>query len=106
RPGARWAVIDAEHERSRNLEVVELLLSEFESHYRKQMRLAEKVIRPPRHATPLRPQGLKRLRALPLDQELSAEEYESKREKWLGKLNQVIRSAAAVKRSVVFVFEG
>jgi polyphosphate kinase 2 (PPK2 family) len=88
------------------LEVVELLLSEFESHYRKQMRLAEKVIHPPRHATPLRPQGLKRLRALPLDQELSAEEYESKREKWLGKLNQVIRSAAAVKRSVVFVFEG
>jgi len=106
RPGARWAVIDAEHERSRNLEVVELLLGEFEAHYRKRMRLAGKVTLPPRHATPLRPLGLKRLRALPLDQDLSAVEYEAKREKWLGKLNQIIRGAAAVKRSIVFVFEG
>jgi polyphosphate kinase 2 (PPK2 family) len=50
--------------------------------------------------------GLKRLLALPLDQELSSDSYEKKRDKGLGRLNRIVREAALRRRSVVWVFEG
>jgi polyphosphate kinase 2 (PPK2 family) len=49
---------------------------------------------------------LKRLHAVQLDQRLSEDVYEEKRDKWLGRLNRVVRAAAAKQRSVVWVFEG
>jgi polyphosphate kinase 2 (PPK2 family) len=56
--------------------------------------------------TSLRPSGLRRLRALPLDQDLSEADYERAREKWLGRLHHAVRGALAAKRALVFVFEG
>ena len=108
RPHAGWTIIDGADARTRNVRVCELLLSRFHEHVQRRRRL-------PRHqhgqptkqaSLPLRPSGVRRLQALPLDQSLSAEEYEAKREKWLGRLNRVIRTARSLKRSVVFVFEG
>lgn len=105
RPGAPWKTIEADDERKRNIAVGELLLSRFTEHARRVARQ-----KPPRitaKATKsLRPVGLKRLKSLPLDHELSAADYEAKREKWLGKLNRVVRAAHEARRSVVFVFEG
>jgi polyphosphate:AMP phosphotransferase len=105
RPGASWITIDAEHERTRNVAVARLILNRFKAHSRwkkrlntsNSKRLVEKA---------LKPAGLKQLRALPLDQSMSALEYEQKREKWLGRLNLAVRAAHAAGRSVVFVFEG
>jgi polyphosphate kinase 2 (PPK2 family) len=37
---------------------------------------------------------------------LSDEDYEEKRDKWLGRLNLAVRSAQKAGRSIVFVFEG
>lgn len=105
RPGAPWKVIEAEDERTRNMAVGELLLSRFHEHARRVA--AER--RSPTKAKPtksLRVSGLKRLQSLPLNQDLSASDYENKREKWLGKLHRAIRAARETKRSVVFVFEG
>jgi len=109
RPGAPWTIINAEHERSRNIAVAKLILTSFRAHCRKQKpplsaqaSATEKRIA----ARPLKPAGLARLRALPLDQTLSTVEYELKREKWLGRLNQAVRTANAAHRSIVFVFEG
>ena len=104
RPGARWTIIDAEDERARDLHVGQLLLAQFRSQQRRMARRA--VPRPPRTVTPLRPSGLRRLRALPLDQDLSEKDYNASREKWLGRLNQAVRAALAAERSIVFVFEG
>jgi len=105
-PDARWHVIDAEHERTRNAAVAKLILTRFHAHLRqvgkKQLSSTTKAD----VSRPLKPIGLKRLHALPLDQSLSADEYEEKREKWLGRLNQAVRAAQAANRSVVFVFEG
>src|SRR5205814_4295048 len=53
-----------------------------------------------------RPAGLAKLRRVPLDQKLSAAAYEYKRDKWLGKLNHLVRLAAERRRSIVWVFEG
>jgi polyphosphate:AMP phosphotransferase len=105
RPGARWTIIEAEDERGRDLHVGQLLLKRFRAH---QAKLAG---RPPRLRTgpaakSLRPAGLRRLRALPLDQELSADAYAAQREKWLGRLHAAVRAAQVAKRSIVFVFEG
>ncbi|MBC8011682.1 MAG: hypothetical protein H7067_16480, partial [Burkholderiales bacterium] len=61
---------------------------------------------PPPCTLPLRAIGHKRLLALPLNQQLTPESYESKRDKWLGKLNRLVRTAAHERRSIVWVFEG
>jgi len=102
-PSAPWTVIDAEHERTRNAAVAKLILTRFRAHCRKH-KATTKNLR--MAAKPLQPAGLKRLQALPLTQSLSALEYEQKREKWLGRLNQAVRAAHAAHRSVIFVFEG
>jgi polyphosphate:AMP phosphotransferase len=105
RPGTAWHIIDSEHERTRNAAVAGLLLKSFNSHFRrwkKQPASTKKQVA----VRPLRPQGLARLRSLPLDQTISAADYEARREKWLGRLNQAVRSAHAAHRSIVFVFEG
>jgi polyphosphate:AMP phosphotransferase len=106
RPHSPWNVLDAEDARARNLSVAQLILTRFRAHLRKHGRPVK--TKAPSAATKrsLRPSGLKRLQTLPLDQELSTAEYEAKREKWLGKLNQAIRTAHAAKRSIVFAFEG
>jgi polyphosphate:AMP phosphotransferase len=105
RPGARWTVIDAEDERRRDLFVGELLLTQFRQQQKKIARLNGRTT-PPRVVQSLRPSGLRRLRALALDQELSEKPYESQREKWLGRLNCAVRAALEASRSIVFVFEG
>ena len=61
---------------------------------------------PPGMPVSLRPDGLAGLLALPLDQKVSSEDYEAKREKWLGRLNRATRAAQTARRSIVFVFEG
>lgn len=105
RPGARWIVIDAADPRSRNLKVADLIVRKLTKHLE---RIETAPSKPPRPATPhsLRPAGLDRLLALPLDQKLSSSDYEAKREKWLGRLNRATRAAQAAHRSIVFVFEG
>jgi polyphosphate:AMP phosphotransferase len=104
RPGARWTVIDSEDERARDLRVAQLLLTRFREQRRKVARL--EPAGPPRPVTSLRPSGVRRLRALPLDQDLTEKDYDSLREKWLGRLNRAVRAALAADRSVVFAFEG
>lgn len=105
RPAAPWTVIDAAEPRARNLAVAALVIRKLEAHLR---RFEKTPPRPPRAVAPksLRPSGLARLLALPLDQRLSSAEYEAKREKWLGRLNRATRAAQAAHRSIVFVFEG
>jgi polyphosphate:AMP phosphotransferase len=104
RPGARWTTIDAEDERARDLAVGRLLLRQFQQHKQRIDRLARAATS--RTVRSLRPTGLKRLRALPLDQGLSEKEYDALREKWLGRLSRTVRAALAAGRSIVFVFEG
>jgi polyphosphate:AMP phosphotransferase len=104
RPHAPWQVVDATDPRGRNLAVADLLLARFHAHLRTHRPRAAQV-RPGRVAS-LRPAGLRRLRALPLDQYLSETAYEAKRDKWLGRLNQAVRAAAQQGRSIVWVFEG
>ena len=103
-PGARWITIGAEEERARDLAVGELLLSSFRAHQRLHARLAPP--RAPKKLTPLRPSGLRRLRALPLDQSVSDSAYESQRDRWLGRLSLAFRTARERGRAIVFVFEG
>ena len=105
RPGARWTVIDSEDERRRDLLVGELLLAQFNQQQKRMARLNRRL-GPPRIVRSLRPSGVRRLRALPLDQELSEKPYESQREKWLGRLNRAVRAVLEAGRSIVFVFEG
>jgi len=104
RPGARWVTIDAEDERARDLAVGRLLLRQFQQHKKRINRLNRAAL--PRVVRSLRPSGLKRLQALPLDQDLSEKDYDALREKWLGRLNRTVRAALAAGRSLVFVFEG
>jgi polyphosphate:AMP phosphotransferase len=104
RPGARWTVIDAEDERRRDLDVAELLLRRFSEQRRRFQRLsAPKALVNQR---PLRASGMRRLATLPLDQQLSENDYEALREKWLGRLNTAVRAAFSAHRSIVLVFEG
>ncbi|MDF3056344.1 MAG: pap [Rariglobus sp.] len=104
-PGAPWVVIDAADSRARNLAVADLIVRKLAAHLK---RVDSAPARPPRPAAPksLKPAGLARLLALPLDQKLSSAEYESKREKWLGRLNRATRAAQTANRSIIFVFEG
>lgn len=104
RPGARWTVIDAEDERRRDLDVAGLLLRRFREQNRRFQRLV--APKPLASQRSLRPSGLRRLAALPLDQQLSEHDYEALREKWLGRLNTAVRAAFAAHRSIVLVFEG
>ena len=107
RPGARWTLLKAEDEPLRDLRVGQLLLSRFRRQHARLGRLAASGragCRPPVKA--LRAAGQRRLRSLPLDQDLSARDYEAAREKWLGRLNLAVRAALAAHRSLVFVFEG
>ena len=104
RPGARWTIIDAEDERTRDLAVGQLLLNQFREQQRKVARLPR--LKAPTRVKSLRPAGLRRLQALPLDQDLSEKDYDALREKWLGRLNRAVRSALSVGRSIVFAFEG
>ena len=107
RPGARWTILKAEDEPARDLRVGQLLLTRFHQQQARLRASAGSVrtgARPPVRA--LRPSGQRRLRALPLDQDLSAKDYEAAREKWLGRLNLAVRAALDAKRSLVFVFEG
>ncbi len=104
RPGARWTIIDAEDERARDLTVGRLLLAQFRKQQQRFARL--QPARPPRRVQPLRPSGLRRLQALPLDQEMSEDDYEALREKWLGRLNRAFRAAREAGRAVVLAFEG
>jgi polyphosphate:AMP phosphotransferase len=105
RPGARWTIIDAEDERARDLAVGRLLLTRFAQQQRRLARLAQ-VTRRPVGPKPIKPSGLKRLCALPLDQDLSEKDYDTLREKWLGRLNRAVRAALVSGRSIVLVFEG
>jgi polyphosphate kinase 2 (PPK2 family) len=104
RPGTHWTIIDAEDERARDLAVGQLLLTRFRDQQKRLARLARSSV--PRTDRSLRPSGLRRLRALPLDQELSEKDYDELREKWLGRLNLAVRAALKANRSIVFAFEG
>jgi len=104
RPGARWTIVDAEDERARDLKVGELLLSQFRRQQRKMAKLRRAGA--PATVTSLRPAGLRRLRALPLDQDLTEDDYDAQREKWLGRLSRAVRAAFLAGRSIVFAFEG
>lgn len=105
-PGAHWHIVDAEHERTRNATVAQLILSRFHAHLRQTNNKKPSATAKIDVSRPLKPAGLRRLHALPLDQSLDAADYEQKREKWLGRLNLAVRAAQTAGRSVVFVFEG
>ncbi len=105
RPGATWTIIDAADDRARNLTLAELLIQRFREHDRAFTRRLS-ATKNESTTTPLRPSGRRRLLALPLDQHLTEPEYEEKREKWLGRLNRLVRKASAENRSVVFVLQG
>jgi AMP-polyphosphate phosphotransferase len=104
RPGARWTIIEAEDERARDLAVGRLLLARFNEQKRRMARLPR--VKAPAAVKPLRASGLRRLNALPLDQDLSEKDYDTLREKWLGRLNRAVRTALTGGRSIVFAFEG
>lgn len=104
RPNARWTIVDAEDERARDLTVARLIVTRFRQQQRRVARLAAAV--KPAATRSLRAEGLRRLRALPLDQELSESDYDDVRERALGRLSRAVREALAERRSIVFVFEG
>ncbi len=104
RPGAPWHVVDAADPRARNLEVADRVLTRFRAHFRTHK--TRPAAAKPRRTTPLRAAGLRRLLSLPLDQHIAPKGYEEKRDKWLGKLNRIVRTASQARRSIVWVFEG
>jgi polyphosphate:AMP phosphotransferase len=103
-PGAPWEIISADRERQRNLAVAEHILARFRAYHRVNRRPTVAVR--PETIRPLAPAGRRRLTALPLDQELTSEEYEEKRDKWLGRLHRAFREASLARRPVILVFEG
>jgi AMP-polyphosphate phosphotransferase len=105
-PGAPWYVIDSSDSRARNLAVADILLSRFRIHVRAQARLLAAQNKRAKRIVPLRPAGLRRLLSVSLENKLSQPSYEKKRDKWLGRLNKVVRAAAQERRSIVWVFEG
>jgi polyphosphate:AMP phosphotransferase len=104
RPDAPWHVIDAADPRARNLAIGDCLLAQFHAHRRSGRKLS--LPAKPARVAPLRSDGRRRLLALPLDQVLSEESYQLKRDKGLGRLNRAVRTAAERGRSIVWVFEG
>ncbi len=105
-PGAPWYVVNSEDPRARNLAVADILLSRFRIHVRARARTPAPKGRARKRIVPLRPAGLRRLLSLSLESRLSQPSYEKKRDKWLGRLNKVVRAAGQERRSIVFVFEG
>ena len=105
-PGAPWYVIDAGDPRSRNLAVADILLSRFRIHMRACTACAAARGKRAKRIVPLRPSGLRRLLSLSLENKLTQSDYEKKRDKWLGRLNKVVRAAGQERRSIVWVFEG
>jgi AMP-polyphosphate phosphotransferase len=105
-PGAPWYVVDAEDPRARNLSVADILLSRFRIHVRARARVDSAKERRRKRIVPIRPAGLRRLLSLSLENKLSQPSYEKKRDKWLGRLNKVVRAAGQERRSIVWVFEG
>ena len=105
-PSAPWQVVNAERERSRNLAVAEYILERFRSVRRRLRQSRRRAGAPASALAPLAPAGKKRIQALELDRSISADEYEEKRDKWLGRLHRAFRDAALARRSVVMVFEG
>ena len=103
-PNARWTIIDAEDERARDLAVASLIVSRFRQHHLKAAQVASS--HRPAAIRALRPAGLRRLQAIPLDQEMSDSDYAALREVALGRLNRAVREALGADRSIVFVFEG
>jgi polyphosphate:AMP phosphotransferase len=99
-----WHLVEAADVRSRNVAVANILIARFYEHQRNHT-TPPAPERPPRIRS-LRPAGRQRLRRLALDQHLSEEVYEEKRDKWLGRLNRAVRTAAEQRRSIVWVFEG
>jgi polyphosphate:AMP phosphotransferase len=106
RPGAPWLSLPADDPRSRNLGVAEALLKAFHQHSARLDHHPPPAATKPARIIALRREGRTRLRQLPLDQKLSPKAYETKREKWLGRLHRAFTAAATAGRSVVFVFEG
>jgi polyphosphate:AMP phosphotransferase len=104
RPETPWHVIDAADPRARNVAVADALLARFRAHLRRHRK--PPALSKPRRIVALAPAGLRRLEKLPLDQTLSEETYQAKRDKWLGRLNRAVREAAQHRRSIVWVFEG
>ncbi len=104
--GAPWYVVDAEDPRARNLSVADIILSRFRIHMRAHRRTRASVGRGAKRTVPLRPAGLRRLLSLSLENKLSQPLYEKKRDKWLARLNKVVRAAGQERRSIVWVFEG
>jgi len=100
-----WIRIEAENERGRDLAIAEILIKKFRRHAQRVQRRSGQV-KTPAETRPLRASGRARLLSLPLDQGMSADEYDEKREKWLGKLHDAVRAAHLSKRSIVFAFEG
>ncbi len=105
-PGAPWYVIEAGDTRARNLTVADIVLSRFRIHMRAHRKAPRAQSRAARRVVPLRPAGLRRLLSLSLENRLSQPAYEKKRDKWLGRLNKVVRAAGQERRSIVWVFEG
>jgi polyphosphate:AMP phosphotransferase len=103
---APWYVVNAEDPRARNLSVADILLSRFRIHVRARTRAASSKGRRAKRVVPIRPSGLRRLLSLSLDSKLTQPSYEKKRDKWLGRLNKVVRAAGQERRSIVWVFEG
>lgn len=106
RPGARWDVVESADPKTRNLSFAQTILRRFHTHHRRITKANGASPTKPNRVVALRPDGRQRLLDLPLDHKLSNHEYETKREKWLGKLHRAISRAAEAKRTVVFVFEG
>ena len=105
-PGAPWYIVDSEDPRARNIAVADILLSRFRIHLRALSRASAARGRRRKTVVPLRPAGLRRLLSLSLESKLSQPAYEKKRDKWLGRLNKVVRAAGQERRSIVWVFEG
>ncbi len=108
RPHAPWTVVEAHDERARNIAVGELLVDSFQAHLETLKRRARfrKPASPDPNPRALSAAGRRRLAALPLDEALSAADYEAKRDKWLGRLHAAVRAAKAANRAITFVFEG
>jgi AMP-polyphosphate phosphotransferase len=105
-PAAPWNLVDSSDPRARNLAIAEILLTRFRAHLRALARAAAAGPGRRKKVVPLRPAGLRRLLSLSLESKLSQAAYEKKRDKWLGRLNKVVRAAGQERRSVVWVFEG
>jgi polyphosphate:AMP phosphotransferase len=103
---APWYVVNAEDPRARNLSVADILLSRFRINVRARARGASPKGRRAKRVVPIRPSGLRRLLSLSLESKLTQPSYEKKRDKWLGRLNKVVRAAGQERRSIVWVFEG